>query len=83
MEHHVNVLIYLRTPWCRIFFENHRATQLVKQYPAFFMEMTVYEIKRSKRVFVELGQKEGGAQKLSKIRIEKIAKEMLHTICTW
>jgi hypothetical protein len=29
---------YLLTPWCRILFEKLIVTQLVKQYPAFFME---------------------------------------------
>jgi len=30
--------IYLLTPWCRTLFEKLIITQLIKQYPAFFME---------------------------------------------
>jgi hypothetical protein len=29
---------YLLTPWCRMLFEKLIVTQLVKKYPAFFME---------------------------------------------
>jgi hypothetical protein len=29
---------FLLTPWCRTFFEKLIVTQLVKQYPAFFVE---------------------------------------------
>jgi hypothetical protein len=32
-------LTCLLTPWCRILFEKLIVTQLVKQYPAFFMEL--------------------------------------------
>jgi hypothetical protein len=31
-------LLYLLTPWCRILFEKLIVTQLVNEYPAFFME---------------------------------------------
>jgi hypothetical protein len=33
--------LYLLIPWCRIFFEKLKVTQLVKQYSAFFMEPEV------------------------------------------
>jgi hypothetical protein len=32
------LLTYLLTPWCRILFEKLIVTQLIKKYPAFFME---------------------------------------------
>jgi hypothetical protein len=32
------LLTCLLTPWCRILFEKLMVTQLVKKYPAFFME---------------------------------------------
>jgi hypothetical protein len=32
------LISYLLTPWCRIFFEKLIVTQLLKQYPASFME---------------------------------------------
>jgi hypothetical protein len=32
------LLTYLLTPWCRTLFQNVIVTQLVKIYPAFFME---------------------------------------------
>jgi hypothetical protein len=32
------LLAYLITPWCRILCEKLIVTQLVKKYPAFFME---------------------------------------------
>jgi hypothetical protein len=32
------LLTYLLTPWCRTLFEKLIVTQLIKKYPAFFME---------------------------------------------
>jgi hypothetical protein len=31
-------LTYILTPWCRILFEKLIVTQLIRKYPAFFME---------------------------------------------
>jgi hypothetical protein len=36
------LLTYLLTSWCRILFEKLIVTQLVKKYPAFFMEPEGY-----------------------------------------
>jgi hypothetical protein len=35
------LLTYSLTPWCRLLFEKLIVTQLVKKYPAFFMETEI------------------------------------------
>jgi hypothetical protein len=37
-KRNIEKIFEILTPWCRILFEKLTVTELVKQYPAFFME---------------------------------------------